>query len=70
MFGLDAMVDDVGDEHRVQIFCDGNIVLCDPYQYSEVMRSRRDLRLKRGAGRAMKRRIGTQSNGVRGLLDL
>ena len=62
VFGLDAVVGDVNDEQGTSISGRGNIVLHDPYQHSELMRSRRDLRLKRGMARTMDRRAGAQSH--------
>ena len=61
MFGLDAMVGNVSNERGTSISGRGNIVLHDPYQDSKLMRSRKDLRLKRGAARAMDRRTGVQN---------
>ena len=62
LFGFDAMVGDANDEQGTSTFGHGNVVLRDPYQHSELMRSRRDLRLKRGAARAMDRRTGAQNH--------
>ena len=62
LFGFDTVVGDVNDEQGTSIFGFGNIVLHDPYQHSELMRSRRDLRLKRGTARAVDRRTGVQSH--------
>ena len=56
------MIGDVNDEQGTLIFGRGNIVFHDPYQHSKLMRSRRDLRLKRGVAWAMDRKTGKQSN--------
>ena len=62
MFGLDAMVGNVSDERGTSISGRGNIVLHEPYQHSELMRSRRDLRLKKCVAHAMDHRTGAQSH--------
>ena len=62
VFGVDAMTDSACGEPRNSISGNGNVVPRDPYQHSEVMRLRRDLRLNRCTTWTMDRRTGTQSH--------
>ena len=54
------MIGGAYDDQGTSNFGHRNTVSRDPYQYSELMRLRRDLRLKRGAARAMDRKTGAQ----------